>query len=113
MSRLRPCAGIVLLALLALGIAGDAGATLATGACCAGMPADHAASESEMPCRSLAPTSCCEASAAGRVPGPASAPVLPAGGIAGPAAAPLPIAWIERSADAPLRNPVATIVLRL
>ena len=110
MSRLRLRAGLLLLSLMLVGIAGDAGSTLAAGACCAGMPADHAASEREAPCRSLAPTSCCEANAAGHAPGPPAAPTV-ATAVATPAPAvdALPGAGFGPVPAAPARITVATI----
>ena len=70
MLRLRRGAALLLLALLGLGFAASAGATLVASAGCCGMDATDAAAEPAAPCASLAPASCCEE----RVPGAAAQP---------------------------------------
>ena len=67
MARFRRPTSVVLLVLMLLGIAAGAGAALASGGCCAGMPAPHGSSDATPPCHSVAPTSCCEPTASAPV----------------------------------------------
>jgi hypothetical protein len=76
MIRSRQRAGLLVLALMLLGIAASAEAALASGDCCAGMPASHGSSDPAAPCHSVAPTSCCEPGTTGRIPMPQGAPLL-------------------------------------
>jgi len=78
MIRSRRRAGLFVLALMLLGIAAGAAAAIASGDCCAGMPVSHGSSNPAAPCHSVAPTSCCEAGATGRIPMPQGAPTLAA-----------------------------------
>ncbi len=112
MSRLRHGAGFLVLALMLLGIAASAGSALASGGCCA-MPAAQGSSDREGPCHSVAPTSCCEANAAGQVPGLPGAPIF-ATAVAPSALAGgrLPGAFFAPP-SALARIALATIVLRL
>ena len=115
MSRLRRRAGFLVLALMLLGIAVHAGSALASGACCA-MPAPHGSSDREPPCRSVAPTSCCEAIAAGGVPSLPGAPIFATAAAAAPplAAGPAPCAlFAPPPPSAPARIALASVVLRL
>jgi len=112
MSRLRRRAAGSVLALMLLGIAGSAGSALASGACCA-MPADDQSGR-EAPCHSVAPTSCCEDSAATRAPSLPAAPVFAAP--CAPAALASPSLARAPSAPppcAPARSALASVVLRL
>jgi len=108
----RRSAGVLVLAVMLLGIAANAGAALASGDCCAGMPASHGSQDPVVPCHSIAPTSCCEANASAPLPMPAGAPALaaPAEALA-PATDPLVCradAWTPAS-----RAAQASVVLRL
>ena len=115
MLRLRPRAALLLFALVALGLASSAGATLlAQGDCCQAMSAMGGASKPVAPCASLAPSSCCEDRAPAASP---SAPHAPALAIA-VAAAPELASARAPAAPAPERTrfarlTLATIVLRL
>jgi hypothetical protein len=114
MSRVRRPGAIALLGLLVLGFGLGAGSAFAAGACCAEMPAMQGTPEPAAPCHSMAPTSCCEASAALAVPRPSGAPHLAVGVQPGaPALAAAP--WTPPGADQPVRAraALATTVLRL
>jgi hypothetical protein len=77
MHRLRARAGTLLLALLLVGMATSAGATLrARSGCCDEMAAMGGPSEPTGPCHSLAPTSCCEERAPAAVPSASVGPAL-------------------------------------
>jgi len=112
---LRPRAALLLFALMALGLASSAGATLlARGDCCQAMLAMGGAAQPVAPCASLAPGSCCEVRAPSvdlRAPHP---PALALAVSAVPAVA-SPGAPVARAPE-PVRSarlPLATIVLRL
>lgn len=114
MPRLRRRAGLAVLVWMLLGIAAGAGSAFAAGGCCAGMPGEHAGSEREAPCHSVAPTSCCEASATGHAPGLPGAPALAC--VAAPhtgADRPLPGAFLAPAPTSADRIALAAIVLRL
>ena len=114
MIRSRRRAGIFVLAVMLLGIAAGAGAAIASGDCCAGMPLSHGSSDPAAPCHSVAPTSCCEPGATGWIPMPQGAPVLAAfaEGFA-PATAPFACRG-DASTSAPARQAaLASVVLRL
>jgi hypothetical protein len=112
MSSSRRGAGLLVLAVMLLGIAASAGAALASGACCAGMPASHGSPDPAVPCHSVAPTSCCEANAGAPLPMPTGAPALSA-----PAEALLPaadpIVWRADAGAPASRAVLAFVVLRL
>jgi len=112
MSRSRRGTGLLVLAVMLLGIAANAGAALASGDCCAGMPASDGSPDPAAPCHSIAPTSCCEANAGAPLPMPTGAPAL-----AAPAEALLPASdpLVQRAdAWAPASRAVlAFVVLRL
>jgi hypothetical protein len=114
MIRSRRRSGLLVLALMLLGIAASAAAVLASGDCCAGMPASHASSDPAVPCHSVAPTSCCEPGAIARIPMPQGAPVLAASAEAfAPAADPFAC---RSSAPTPApahQAALACVVLRL
>ena len=113
MSRLRRGAGFLVLALMLLGIAASAGSALAAGGCCA-MPAAHGSSDREGPCHSVAPTSCCEANAAGQVQGLPGAPVFASAAAPSVLAGhPLPGAHCVPPPAPAATIALATIVLRL
>jgi hypothetical protein len=111
MARIRRSAAVAVLGLLLLGIGAGAEAALASGACCTGMP--DMGSGPGAPCRSLAPSSCCEQSA---FSGPQSLPGAPqlASGIESPTPAP-PAHPVPLHPDQPgiPRRTLATTVLRL
>jgi hypothetical protein len=114
MIRSQRHAGLLVLGLMLLGIAASAASALAAGDCCAGMPASHGTSDPAAPCHSVAPTSCCEPGATGRIPMPQGAPVLAACREAFAAAAD-PSAC-RNHASAPAREhqiTLACVVLRL
>ena len=112
MARLRLRAAFSVLALMLLGIAAGAGSALASGACCA-MATDDAPGRGA-PCHSVAPTSCCEDSAAARAPSLPGAPVFAAPcGPTSLAAAPLAAAPAAPPPWAPVRSALASVVLRL
>jgi hypothetical protein len=113
MRRLRPRAGLLLLAFLLLGIASSAAAALPGTGCCAGMAAMGGA-DPAAPCHSLAPSSCCEE----RVPGSAAAapggPALASVIAAAPAAcAPPALAALAPWAPRAAARAHASVVLRL
>jgi hypothetical protein len=113
MYRLRRRAGLAVLAWMLLGIAVGAGSAFAAGGCCE-MPGEHAGSDREAPCHSVAPTSCCEASAVGHAPGLPGAPALAC--VAAPLAGadrPLSGALLGPAPISAARIALAAIVLRL
>jgi hypothetical protein len=113
MVRLRRGAGCLVLALMLLGFALSAGSAFATGGCCA-MAAEQGSSEREGPCHSVAPTSCCEANAAGQLPGLPGAPLFaPAAAPSVLSGHPLPGAHGTPPPAPAARIALATIVLRL
>jgi len=115
MLRMRTPAGLLLLALLALGVAANAGATLlAGGGCCASMAGMGPEAERAAPCASLTPGSCCEERAPAAGAAAAHAPALATALAPAPAPA-APRARAERTLASPrtaLRS-LATVVLRL
>jgi hypothetical protein len=115
MSRLRRRAGILVLALMVLGVAASAGSALASGGCCGGMPAAHGSGGREAPCHSVAPTSCCEANATAHAPGLPGAPLCAGGGLADctPALSAVAGAFLRPEPSGPARAALATTVLRL
>jgi hypothetical protein len=112
MTRLRRPAGMLVLALIVLGMAASAGSALASGDCCGGMPAANGPDGREAPCHSIAPTSCCEANATAHAPGPLGAPLC-AGGLAACAPALAVGGVVHRDPALPARETLATTVLRL
>ena len=114
MSRLRRGAGLLVLALMLLGIAASAGSAFAAGGCCAMTPAAQGTSGREAPCHSVAPTSCCEAIAAGQIPGLPGAPIFAtAAAPSALAGGSLPGTFFAPPPSALARIALATIVLRL
>src|SRR5262245_28927945 len=113
MLRLRPRSALLLLALLALGFASAAGATLASQGCC-GMGAQAAATQPEAPCASLAPAACCEERLPAASPRPEPAPALALALAPAPEPAPARAGAAHACAPpAPAQRPLATVVLRL
>jgi len=114
MIRSRRRAGLLVLAVMLVGIAAGAGAAFASGDCCAGMPVAHGSSEPAAPCHSVAPTSCCEAGAGGALPAPPAAPglLLPAGGL-GTATVPLACGHRVSTPANARQAALASVVLRL
>ncbi len=114
MIRSRRRSGLLVLALMLLGIAASAASALASGDCCAGMPASHGSSDPAAPCHSVAPTSCCEPGATGRIQMLPGSPVLAACAEAfAPAADPF---RCHGGASTPARErqaALASVVLRL
>jgi len=109
----RRCALVVLAAML-LGIAAGATAALASGDCCAGMPAIQGHPDPTAPCHSVAPTSCCEAGTTGPRPTPPGVPALalPAEGRA-PVRDRLAARACALAAERASASALASIVLRL
>ncbi len=114
MMRWRHSAGLVVLAVMLLGLAAGAAAAVSGGDCCAGMPRATGEAEPAPPCHSVAPTSCCEPGAAVQPPTAPAAQVLlaPTAGLA-----PSPVAY-QVHGGAPLptsasRVALASVVLRL
>jgi hypothetical protein len=115
MLRLRPSAALLLFALVALGLASSAGATLlARGDCCQAMLAMGGASEPVAPCASLAPSSCCEERAPSAALRALHAPALAiAFATAPPLASPYAPAGSALAPTRSARLSLATVVLRL
>jgi hypothetical protein len=114
MRHLRSRAG-VLLAVLLVGMATSAGATLqARSGCCAEMAAMRAPSAPAGPCRSLAPASCCEERALAATPDAPGAPLLASAIASAPDAfAPRAPASLAPWAPPPARRASESVVLRL